>query len=46
LEARNKWLVDLFGFMERRTDSYPDIDRIAQLVTGLADSGSTQWITP
>jgi hypothetical protein len=44
LEARNKLLVGFMEFMERRTDSYPNIEQIGNLVTQLGDAGSTQVV--
>jgi len=45
LDTRNNLMMGLTAFMERREDTYPDLDKIAQLVTGLGDSGSTQWVS-
>ena len=39
LDERNKLLVGLFGFMERRTDSYPDLGMMAQLASALGEGG-------
>lgn len=45
LDERNKLLIGLYGFIERRTDVGPSINDLAQLAVGLADSGGG-WITP
>jgi len=44
LDARNNLAVAMFGFMERRTDSYPDIGAMGQIAMGLGDAGATQWV--
>ena len=46
IDARNNLMIGLFGFMERRTDEYPDISKLAELATSLGDSGATSWVTP
>lgn len=46
LDTRNNLAVALFGFMERRTDEYPDINRMGELAMGLGDAGATQVIQP
>ena len=38
VDERNKLIVGLTGFMERRTDSYPDMNSIAQLAVGLGEA--------
>ena len=43
LDERNKILLGLFGFVENRTDAYPDMNSIAQLTASLAESGATTW---
>lgn len=43
VDDRNKLVVALAGFMERRTDSYPDMNSIAQLAVGL---GEAAVVTP
>jgi hypothetical protein len=45
LDTRNNLAVGLFGFVERREDSYPDMSEITKLVAGLGDSGGG-WVTP
>lgn len=46
LDARNGLAVGMFGFAERRTDSYPDINKMGDIAMGLGDAGATQWVTP
>jgi DNA-binding ferritin-like protein (Dps family) len=43
MDERNKILMGLFGFMERRTDSYPDLGVMAQLTASLGDAGGSTW---
>jgi hypothetical protein len=45
LDTRNNLSVALFGFKERREDTYPDQNAITKLVAGLGDSGGG-WVTP
>ena len=45
LEERNKLLIGLYGFVERREDVGPKFEELARLATGLGDSGGG-WITP
>lgn len=43
LDERNKILMGLFGFVERRNDSYPDLGSMAQLTASLAETGASTW---
>jgi len=43
LNERNRILTGLFGFVERRTDSYPDLGSLAQLTASLAETGAATW---
>jgi DNA-binding ferritin-like protein (Dps family) len=43
LDERNKVLMGLFGFVERRSDSYPDLGSLAQLTASLAETGAATW---
>jgi hypothetical protein len=45
LDERNKALVGLFGFVERREDVGPSIDDMARICTSLGDAGGG-WISP
>jgi hypothetical protein len=45
LDERNKMLVGLYGFVERREDIGPDFKDLAQITTALGDSGGG-WVTP
>jgi hypothetical protein len=45
LDERNKILVGLYGFVERRDDVYPSFENLTQVVTSLGDSGGG-WVTP
>ena len=45
LDERNKLLVGLYGFVERREDIGPKMEHLTQLCTSLGDSGGG-WITP
>ena len=45
LDERNKLLVGLYGFVERREDVGPSINDLAQICTSLGDSGGG-WISP
>lgn len=45
LDERNKLLVGLYGFVERRDDVPPAWADLAKIVVGLGDSGSG-WISP
>lgn len=42
LDAYDKLLVGFMDFMEKRTDSYPDLQQVGNIVTQLGDAGSTQ----
>ncbi len=46
LDTRNNLAVALFGFMERREDTYPDLDKMGNIAMGLGDAGATQVIQP
>jgi len=43
VRTRNEFLVGLFGFMERRTDTYPNLASLAQLSASLGEYGSAAW---
>lgn len=45
-DTRNNIVIGLFGFEERRTDSYPSLEIMAQLCSQLGNSGSTSWVQP
>jgi len=45
-DASNNLIVGLFGFQEKREDTYPSLDLITQLVSQLGDSGATSWVSP
>jgi hypothetical protein len=45
LDERNKIIVGLYGFVERRTDVGPSIEDLAKICTSLGDSGGG-WLTP
>ena len=45
LDERNKLLVGLYGFVERRNDIAPEFDQLVQIATGLGDAGGG-WVTP
>jgi len=45
LDERNKILVGMYGFVERRDDVAPNFEMLVQLATGLGDSGGG-WVTP
>ena len=46
IDTHNNVVLGLFGFQERRTDSYPGLEVMAQLCSQLGDSGATSWVTP
>ena len=46
LDSRNNILLGLFGFVERRTDAYPDLRALAQLTASLSESGAATWQSP
>lgn len=45
LDERNKLLIGLYGFVERRDDIPPSFEALTQLATSLGDSGGG-WVTP
>ncbi len=45
LDERNKLLIGLYGFVERREDVGPSLEDLSKLATSLADS-SGGWISP
>jgi hypothetical protein len=45
-DASNDLMVGLWGFQERREDTYPTLDLIAQLVSQLGNTGATSWVSP
>ena len=45
LDTRNNIAMALYGFVERREDTYPGLETITRLVAGLGDSGGG-WVTP
>jgi len=45
LDERNKLLVGLYGFVERREDIGPRFEELTKLTTALGDAGGG-WLTP
>lgn len=45
LDERNKLLIGLYSFVERRTDEGPSTSDLARLVAGIGDAGGG-WIQP
>jgi hypothetical protein len=45
LDERNKLLIGLYGFVERREDVGPTIEDLAKICTSLGDAGGG-WLTP
>jgi len=45
LDERNKLLIGLYGFVERREDQAPEWADMTKMISGLADSGGG-WLTP
>ncbi len=45
LDERNRLLIGLYGFVERREDIGPKFEELSKVVTALGDSGGA-WITP
>ena len=45
LDERNKLLIGIYGFVERREDVGPKFDDLAKICTSLGDAGGG-WITP
>jgi hypothetical protein len=45
LDERNKLMIGLYGFVERRDDIGPSIEDLASIVTSLGDAGGG-WLTP
>ena len=45
LDERNKLIVGIYGFVERRTDVGPSIEDLAKIATSLGDAGGG-WLTP
>lgn len=45
LDERNKILVGLYGFVERREDVGPSFESLTQVAVGLGDAGGG-WVTP
>lgn len=45
LDERNKILVGIYGFVERRDDVYPSFENMVQIAVGLGDAGGA-WISP
>ncbi|HUS97598.1 MAG TPA: hypothetical protein VMX97_12730, partial [Hyphomicrobiaceae bacterium] len=45
LDTRNKLLVGLYGFVERREDIGPEFGELTKICTSLGDSGGG-WISP
>ena len=43
LDGRNNLAASLFGFVERRTDAYPDQNAMAQLTANLGETGASTW---
>ena len=45
LDERNKLLIGIYGFVERREDVSPSFENLAKLCTSLGDAGGG-WLTP
>jgi hypothetical protein len=45
LDERNKLLVGIYGFVERREDIAPKFDDLAKICTSLGDAGGG-WLSP
>lgn len=45
LDGHNNLAQGLWGFVERREDSYPSLESISKIVAGLGDAGGS-WIQP
>jgi hypothetical protein len=45
LDERNKLLMGVYAFVERREDIGPEWKDMTQMIAGLADSGGG-WLTP
>jgi len=45
LDERNKLLVGLYSFVERREDAAPEWKDMSSMIAGLGDSGGG-WLTP
>jgi hypothetical protein len=45
LDERNKLIIGLYGFVERREDIAPRWEEFGKIVSGLGDSGGG-WISP
>jgi len=45
LDERNKLLIGIYGFVERREDVGPKFEAMAQVCTALGDAGGG-WVTP
>jgi hypothetical protein len=45
LDERNKLIMGLYGFVERRTDIGPSIEDLAKICTSLGDAGGG-WLSP
>ena len=43
LDTRNDLAIGLFGFVEKRTDDYPDMGSLAQLTASLGETGAATW---
>ena len=43
LDERSNIAASLFGFIERRTDAYPDLNAMGQLATNLGETGASTW---
>ena len=43
LDERNRTLIGLFGFVEKREDTYPGLGAMAQVSASLGESGSAAW---
>jgi hypothetical protein len=45
IDERNKLLIGLYSFVERREDVAPEWKDMASMIAGLADAGGG-WLTP
>lgn len=43
IDERNRVAMALFGFVERREDSYPGVGSMAQVAASLGESGTSAW---
>ena len=46
IDTGNNMVIGLFGFQERRSDTYPALELMAQLCSQLGDNSATSWVSP